>query len=109
MRLMTQQVLQKADYLLGLLQQAGIPAWKNKGSPCVVCPVPSEKCRKKYHLPLFEAKNGNNYTHVFTMEHVSNIIINESPAAFTGLVLTKFSIRFLLVFFLDVITKQILN
>ena len=70
----TKSVLEKAKWLVDLFQKKGVLAWSNQYSPCVVLPAPSPDLAKEYHLPLYSSKTGQ-YTHIFTMEHVSKASI----------------------------------
>ena len=72
-------VLKNALYLTESLKAHGINAWQNDWSPCVVFPAPSHKLVNKYHLPVFTELSSSeaqrNFTHIFTMEHVNEQII----------------------------------
>ncbi|WGL59794.1 aldo/keto reductase [Pigmentibacter sp. JX0631] len=75
----TQTILERTKILTEILNSKNIEAWHNKFSPCVVLPAPSQILAKKYHLPIFVDQNSNNsqgnFTHIFTMEHVTEEVI----------------------------------
>ncbi|MGY3804500.1 aldo/keto reductase [Pigmentibacter ruber] len=77
----TQAILEKTKILTELLNNKNIDAWHNKFSPCVVLPAPSQMLAKKYHLPIFvdpsKDNSHDNFTHIFTMEHVTEEIMNQ--------------------------------
>ncbi len=65
----TNDVIKKATWFKSLLSLKGIEAYHNECSPCVYFEAPDKNLMKKYHLPLYK-KNGVNFTHIFTKEHV---------------------------------------
>lgn len=67
----TKQVLDKANWFHRKLQAKGIYTIKNEYSPCIYFEAPNtNELLKEYHLPLYVKKNGQRFTHIFTMEHV---------------------------------------
>ncbi|WP_340064937.1 pyridoxal-dependent decarboxylase [Ascidiimonas aurantiaca] len=67
----TEKVLKKATSFANRLQEEGIKVIKNPYSPCVYFEAPDDNILKEYHLPLYLHKDGFRYTHIFTMEHVT--------------------------------------
>ncbi|MDH3973601.1 MAG: pyridoxal-dependent decarboxylase [Deltaproteobacteria bacterium] len=72
----TNLIIKKALWFVSLLNENGVDAWCHKYSPCVVLPAPSNKLIKEYHLPFYSSPEGN-FTHIFTMEHVTEKAMEE--------------------------------
>ena len=69
----TEKVINKAIWFATKLKENGIKkVLNNEYSPCVYFEAPNSTICKEYHLPIYTNEDNEKFTHVFTMEHVTN-------------------------------------
>ncbi len=63
--------LNVAEYAVARFTDSGIPAWRNKNSPTVVFPKPSDEVVRKWQIAPYE-----DIAHLITMPHVTREIVD---------------------------------
>jgi histidine decarboxylase len=72
---LARESIEKADYAIKKFSNYGIKAWRNKSSPIVVFPRPSEQTIRKWQIAA-----DPKIAHIITMPHVTHKMIDQIAA-----------------------------